>query len=72
MPTLLIVQVAGGRSFDDRFKPSTAQDIEHPNTTQVTSIMLDTMVTTLGSTRNSEIQEVTFEDSRPSGVTMNV
>ncbi len=46
MPTLLIVQIAGGRSFADQFRNSMVEGTEHPGTNQGTSIVLDTMITT--------------------------
>lgn len=67
MPTLLIVQIAGGRSFDDRFKKSTIEDMERPITIpQNTSLMLDTIIATRASAGNGDIQEVPPEEHKPS------
>lgn len=68
MPTLLIVQVAGGRSFDDRFKKSNVEDIKPPDTsTQAMSGVLDTIIATQASAGIDEVQEVREREGRPNG-----
>jgi len=72
MPTLLIVQIAGGRSFDDRFK-STAEDAKRPITTpHITPVVLDTMIATRASAGNSQGQEVPPGEENPDGASMSV
>ncbi len=73
MPTLLIVQVAGGKSFDSRFKKSAAEDIKLSNApTPATSAVLDTMIVTRTSAGNVEIQEVSLEVESPRGTSASV
>lgn len=64
MPTLLIVQIAGGRPFDDRFNRATADNIERPGPTRTTSIMLETMITTRGSDEDIGVQEVSSGENK--------
>lgn len=64
MPTLLIVQIAGGRPFDDRFNRATIDNIERPGPTRATSIMLETMITTRGSDEGIGVQEVSSGENR--------
>lgn len=66
MPTLLIVQVTGTRSFDDRFKRSGEEEIEPPNiSSRATSGMLDTIITTQASAGNNEV--IVEREERPNG-----
>ncbi len=73
MPTLLIVRVAGGKSFDSRFENSAAEDIKLTNTpTAATSAVLDTVIITRTSAGNVEVQEVPLEVERPRGTSASV
>lgn len=66
MPTLLIVQIAGGRPFDDRFKKTIGGSVEQTDTTQTTSIRLDTMITTEDITGDVETREIPSGENNPS------
>lgn len=56
MPTLLIVQIAIGRTFGDQSKHSASESSQRPGMTRETSLVLNTMVTTGTSVDVEEIE----------------